>query len=185
MLTSIIRPYYFATNAHSRTFRLVTSSSRISSGRISASTAAVASTPNTIPSPTAAEERNTGAFKNRLPNINAPESHFTRAKRFAYHTVKLDYTIKNVRNAHRKLAAVSLDTLMKALTIPLTKSLDAYKTTLRSLHPYEATVANLTVVARTKRGEPDLQVCFGDISEILYIIIIIYSFLMCSRSCKK
>ena len=76
----------------------------------------------------------------------------------AYNQVKMDYSIKNVRNAHRKFAAVSLDALMKGLTVPLTNILDSYKRTLRTLHPYEATVANLTIVARTKLGYPDLEV---------------------------
>lgn len=108
----------------------------------------------------------TGAFKSRLPNINLPLKHYTRAQKLAWKEVKLDYTIKNVRNSNRKFAAQSLDSLMKGLTVPITAILNSYKQTLRTLHPYEATVANLTIIARTKAGNPNLEFVLGNLKTL-------------------
>jgi hypothetical protein len=36
----------------------------------------------------------TGAFKNRLPNINTPERLYTKAQRNAWNVIKIDNTIK-------------------------------------------------------------------------------------------
>lgn len=57
---------------------------------------------------------------------------------------------------HRKFVAQSLDEIMKRLNAPLTEILKKYHPTtiLRSkIHPYEATVANLTMIARVKKGK--------------------------------
>jgi hypothetical protein len=59
-----------------------------------------------------------------------------------------------------------MDTLMKALTVPLTDSLKSYKQMFRSLHPYEETVANLTVTARVKKGLPSLDDVLGRIKAL-------------------
>ena len=50
---------------------------------------------------------------------------------------------------------------MKRLNSPITEILEKYHTKriLKDiLHPYEATVANLTIIARVKRGLPALEV---------------------------
>lgn len=55
---------------------------------------------------------------------------------------------------------------MKALTVPITKTLDLYRGTFRQLHPFEATVADLTVVARIKAGHPHLQHILEDLKQL-------------------
>lgn len=99
----------------------------------------------------------TGAFRKRFPHLNSPEIHFKKAE-IAMKKIKVDNTIKNVRNARRKHAAQSLDALMKALTVPISRSIDAYRKTIFDLHPFESTVANLTMVSRIKSGKPSLNV---------------------------
>ena len=98
----------------------------------------------------------TGIFKS-LPNIATGPNHFKKALR-SLKTIRGDADIKNLRNRQRKLTATSLDALMKGLTIPITNILNAYSTMLHDLHPYEAAVADLTVIARVKAGLPDLKV---------------------------
>lgn len=46
---------------------------------------------------------------------------------------------------------------MKHLTVPITTALSTYKSVFKDLHPFEATVADLTMVARIKCGYPDLD----------------------------
>lgn len=80
--------------------------------------------------------RTTGAFKTNLPDTHPPQTHYKRALR-SLKPIKADYTIKNIRNQERKLTAMTIDALMKGLTVPLTEILTAYSTTFRSLHPFE------------------------------------------------
>ena len=102
----------------------------------------------------------TGIFKT-LPNVFTGPTHFKRAQR-ALKLVRGDTTIKNLRNRNRKLTAESLDTLMKGLTKPITNILDSYVNLLTTLHPYEAAVADLTIIARVKTGYPSLKVSYTD-----------------------
>jgi nucleolar GTP-binding protein len=105
----------------------------------------------------------TGAFKTNLPDVFVGQTHYRRALRSLVDVVP-DRTMKNIRDKNRKYAAQSLDTLMKALTGPLTETLLAYKKTMKSLHPFEATVANLTVIARKKKGLPHLNKILKDVA---------------------
>lgn len=66
--------------------------------------------------------------------------------------------IKNSRNRSRKWAAERMDTLGKAVSKPLRDIIIRYKHQLPILHPFEATLADLTVRAREKSGERTLQV---------------------------
>jgi len=77
-----------------------------------------------------------GTFFKSVANIYPSEIHFERALR-GLKAIKHDSKIKNIRNANRKFAAISLDTLMKALTVPLTQLLDIYNSKVKNLHPYE------------------------------------------------
>ena len=100
-------------------------------------------------------QQETGAFRKILPDVFEGKTHYKRALR-SLAGVSYDQTMKNLRNRHRKFAAQSLDVLMKALTVPLTNVIKGYPKTLKELHPFEATVANLTVIARVKSGYPHL-----------------------------
>lgn len=99
----------------------------------------------------------TGAFIRQWPVVHPAATHFKRALR-SIRSVQMDTSIKNVRNAQRKYCAQQMDALMKGLTVPITNILQLYQKNFKDLHPYEATVANLTLVARSKAGNPDLQV---------------------------
>jgi nucleolar GTP-binding protein len=55
---------------------------------------------------------------------------------------------------------------MKSLTKPISEILDSYKRVLRDLHPYEATVADLTIATRVKAGHPHLDTVLADLKEL-------------------
>ena len=86
-----------------------------------------------------------GTFFRSLPNVYPGPIHYKRALK-AQKAIKLDPNIKNIRNANRKFAAQSLDALMKSLTIPITQLLNAYKTNIRKLHPYEVNSTKCKIV---------------------------------------
>ena len=64
----------------------------------------------------------------------------------------------------RKLSAQVLDALMKQLIVPITETMNTYKYSLKErLHPFETTVMELTVVARSKAGLPHLDDVLKDL----------------------
>lgn len=77
----------------------------------------------------------TGVFKT-LPTVYDGPTHFKRAMRAAK-LIKADMSIANLRKRNRKLAAETIDAVMKALTKPITNILNTYITLLHDLHPYE------------------------------------------------
>ena len=106
--------------------------------------------------------KETGAFKLYLPDIYVSKTHYKRAIK-KLKDVKADSTIKNIRNQNRKLTAQSLDSLMKALTVPITESVTAYEEILKKLHPFEQTVAELTITARVKKGYNSLDTILDNV----------------------
>eukprot|EP01032_Pedospumella_encystans_P018675 gene18675-21251_t len=107
----------------------------------------------------------TGTFIHQLPEIYPSDVYFKKAIKKT-REVKIDPTIKNLRNANRKHCAIVLDTLMKALTMPITHVLNIHKNEMKQLHPYELTVVDLTVVARVKAGHPHLSNVLSDLKEL-------------------
>ena len=107
-------------------------------------------------------QQTTGWFKKQLIDVYPAQTHYKRALR-GLKNVKPDASIKNIRNQSRKLAAQTLDELMKQLTVPISETLSIYKSLFRQLHPFEATVAELTVVARIKAGLPHLNDVLEDL----------------------
>ena len=107
-------------------------------------------------------DRTTGSFKKQLVDVFPSETHYKRALR-GLKGVKADTSIRNIRNQTRKLAAQTLDELMKQLTVPITEILSIYKALFRQLYPFEATVAELTVVSRVKAGLPHLDDVLNDL----------------------
>ena len=108
-------------------------------------------------SDTSIKAKKTGGFFKALADIQPAPIHYNRAVKKLKKEVRLDSSIKNVRLAHRKLAAQSMDVFGKALTVPITELLEVYTKRVKSLHPYEATIMNLTVTARAKAGQPLLK----------------------------
>lgn len=108
----------------------------------------------------------TGAFKTELPDIFVSSTHFRRAQRSLKELKGPDMGIKNQRERHRRYSATTLDALMKGLTVPITAVLKSYKQTLRNLHPFEATVADLVVKTRVKKGQPDLGTIMADLKSL-------------------
>lgn len=100
--------------------------------------------------------RKTGAFKTELPDVFIASTHFRRAQR-GLKEVKIDNTIKNQRDRNRRFSAQTMDAIMKGLSKPITQSLNSYKNVFRTLHPFEATVADLVVRSRVKKGHPPLD----------------------------
>ena len=81
----------------------------------------------------------TGTFIHQLPEIYPSDVYFKKAIKKT-REVKIDPTIKNLRNANRKHCAIVLDTLMKALTMPITHVLNIHKNEMKQLHPYEVCI---------------------------------------------
>lgn len=78
----------------------------------------------------------TGMYIRNWPEVYPAPTHFKRALRSLKH-VSVDTSIKNIRNKERKYAAQQLDTLMKALTVPITQLITLYQFGFRTLHPFE------------------------------------------------
>ncbi|CAB1113519.1 unnamed protein product [Ectocarpus sp. CCAP 1310/34] len=79
--------------------------------------------------------------------------------------VSQDMLIKNARNRSRKWVAERMDMLGKATSKPLRDIIRQYKHQLPILHPFEATLADLTVRAREKTGERTLQSVLDDVND--------------------
>eukprot|EP00903_Cladosiphon_okamuranus_P005507 g5487.t1 len=79
--------------------------------------------------------------------------------------VSQDMLIKNARNRARKWVAERMDMLGKSTSKPLRDIIRQYKHQLPILHPFEATLADLTVRAREKTGERTLQSVLDDVNE--------------------
>jgi hypothetical protein len=100
---------------------------------------------SSVQTPKAAPIQKTGAFISQLPEVYPADIYFKKALKKT-REIKIDPTIKNGRNANRKLAAQVMDALMKALTMPVTKVLDIYKKDMKNLHPYEVGFAQQACV---------------------------------------
>jgi hypothetical protein len=83
------------------------------------------------------ESRKVGSFIRNLPQVHPADVHYNKAVK-VLKRVKLDSNIKNLKNAHCKLAAQSMDELMKSLTVPLTQLLAVHRQANKQ-HPYEVT----------------------------------------------
>eukprot|EP00535_Pseudo-nitzschia_heimii_P000982 CAMPEP_0197187596 /NCGR_PEP_ID=MMETSP1423-20130617/16162_1 /TAXON_ID=476441 /ORGANISM="Pseudo-nitzschia heimii, Strain UNC1101" /LENGTH=537 /DNA_ID=CAMNT_0042639223 /DNA_START=346 /DNA_END=1959 /DNA_ORIENTATION=+ len=114
-------------------------------------------------------QMNTGGLR-RLPVVKGPTELSDRAKKVAGWT-KADEKIKNIRNRARKHGTETINTLMQQLCIPLRDIVDGYRRELRRLHPFEATVADLTVRARIKKDGLTLEVLLQEIHEARKMIL--------------
>jgi hypothetical protein len=76
-----------------------------------------------------------------MPEAVVSETHYQKALK-KIKIIRIDGSIKNVRNASRKFSAESIDALMKYLTVPISDLLDAYKNILFKLHPFEVNNTN-------------------------------------------
>eukprot|EP00531_Pseudo-nitzschia_arenysensis_P018312 CAMPEP_0116116972 /NCGR_PEP_ID=MMETSP0329-20121206/1323_1 /TAXON_ID=697910 /ORGANISM="Pseudo-nitzschia arenysensis, Strain B593" /LENGTH=564 /DNA_ID=CAMNT_0003610503 /DNA_START=214 /DNA_END=1908 /DNA_ORIENTATION=- len=114
-------------------------------------------------------QMNTGGLR-RLPVVKGPKELSDRAKKVAGWT-KADEKVKNIRNRARKHGTETINTLMQQLCIPLRDIVDGYRRELRRLHPFEATVADLTVRARIKKDGLTLEVLLEEIHEARKMIL--------------
>jgi len=112
---------------------------------------------------------NTGGLR-RLPVVKGPKELSDRAKKVAGWT-KADEKVKNIRNRARKHGTETINTLMQQLCIPLRDIVDGYRRELRRLHPFEATVADLTVRSRIKKDGLTLEVLLEEIHEARKMIL--------------
>lgn len=112
---------------------------------------------------------NTGGLR-RLPVVKGPRELSNRAVKVAGWT-KADEKVKNIRNRARKHGTETINTLMQQLCIPLRDIVDGYRRELRRLHPFEATVADLTVRARVKKDGLTLEVLLQEIHEARKMIL--------------
>ena len=115
--------------------KLITTS-RFARRSLSTGTGTLNKTPSTTIKPMQSGIVKTGAFISQLPEIYPGDIYFKKALKKA-REIKLDTSIKNLRNANRKLGAQFLDGLMKGLTVPITNVLHLYNKELKHIHPYE------------------------------------------------
>ena len=118
----------------------------------------------------AAQQMNTTGGLRRLPVVKGPKELSDRASKVAGWT-KADEKVKNIRNRARKHGTETINTLMQQLCIPLRDIVDGYRRELRRLHPFEATVADLTVRARIKKDGLTLEVLLEEIHEARKMIL--------------
>eukprot|EP00904_Undaria_pinnatifida_P009504 jgi/Undpi1/5684/HiC_scaffold_2.g00958.m1 len=105
----------------------------------------------------------TGGLKS-LPIVTPSVELLSHANRRSK-KVSQDMLIKNARNRSRKWTAERMDMLGKAVSKPLRDIVGKYKHQLPILHPFEATLADLTVRAREKTGERTLQSVLDDVND--------------------
>ena len=107
----------------------------------------------------------TGGLKN-LP-ITPPANELVNRAVRASQYLKIDEEkVKNQRLRARKQGALRLDTLSKMLSKPLKDTIKAYEYELSVLHPFEATLADLTVRARAKQGHQSLSEVLGAVNDL-------------------
>ncbi|OEU08716.1 NOG1-domain-containing protein [Fragilariopsis cylindrus CCMP1102] len=111
----------------------------------------------------------TGGLR-RLPVVKSPIELSNKAEKVASWT-KVDDNVKNVRNRARKHGTETLNTLTQQLCIPLRDIVNGYRRELKRLHPFEKTVADLTVRARIKKDGLTLTVLLDDINEARKMIL--------------
>jgi GTP1/Obg family GTP-binding protein len=112
---------------------------------------------------------NTGGLR-RLPVVKSPIELSNKAEKVASWT-KVDDKVKNVRNRARKHGTETLNTLTQQLCVPLRDIVNGYRRELKRLHPFEKTVADLTVRARIKKDGLTLTVLLDDINEARKMIL--------------
>ena len=112
---------------------------------------------------------NTGGLR-RLPVVKGPDELSNKAIKVAGWT-KVDEKVKNVRLRARKHGTETLNTLTQQLCVPLRDIVDGYRRELRRLHPFEETVADLTVRARIKKDGLTLEVLLEEIHEARKMIL--------------
>ncbi len=162
--SSSLRPAPLAVRQSSPQSHSASSSSSATSDADSANDDDV---PSVLPAPKRARPRRTvtGGLKN-LPVTPPANELLNRGLRLAK-WLKIDEDkVKNQRMRARKLGALQLDTLTKAISKPLKDTLKAYEYELAVLHPFEATLADLTVRARAKQGHQSLPEVLGAVNEM-------------------
>eukprot|EP00639_Heterosigma_akashiwo_P021394 CAMPEP_0206412346 /NCGR_PEP_ID=MMETSP0294-20121207/33928_1 /ASSEMBLY_ACC=CAM_ASM_000327 /TAXON_ID=39354 /ORGANISM="Heterosigma akashiwo, Strain CCMP2393" /LENGTH=388 /DNA_ID=CAMNT_0053873455 /DNA_START=93 /DNA_END=1260 /DNA_ORIENTATION=- len=100
-----------------------------------------------------------------LPRVPAASALCEAAARAA-RKIKADPKIKNQRQQARKMAAQRMDAFGKEISQPLSKIIKQYESSLSNLHPFEATLADLTVRARAKRGHRTFLAQLGEVNEL-------------------
>lgn len=108
--------------------------------------------------------RQTGGLK-RFPLLHPSNELLSHARKAVFKTIREDRTIKNGRQRARKLGAEKADALTKAMCVPIRDVVKGYKTVFKSLHPFEAVVADLTVKAREKKDGMKLEVALDELNE--------------------
>jgi len=112
---------------------------------------------------------NTGGLR-RLPVVKPSKEMLDRAHKVALWT-KGDESIKNVRNRARKHGTETLNTYTQQLCVPLRDIVNGYQRELRHLHPFEKTVADLTIQARIKKDGVSLSVMLEEIHEARKLLV--------------
>jgi len=105
-----------------------------------------------------------------LPVVRGPKELSDKAKKVAGWT-KVDESVKNIRTRARKHGSETINTLMQQLCVPLRDIVAGYRRELKRLHPFEATVADLTVRARVKKDGLTLEVLLEEIHEARKMIL--------------
>lgn len=106
----------------------------------------------------------TGGLKG-LPVVSPADELLASAVRKAKR-IRQDMEVKNSRNRARKWTAERMDSLGKEVSKPIRNVIDRYKYQMPILHPFEATVADLTVKARARRGDSSLQEVLDNVNNL-------------------
>ena len=112
----------------------------------------------------AARRANTGRLR-LLPPLQPSTEILSRASRQAYHEVKEDASIANAKRRTQKRGAQTIDLFAQKLCAPLRETVRTYERELKSMHPFETVVMELTVRARRKRDGLTLETLLAEIHD--------------------
>lgn len=100
-----------------------------------------------------------------LPTIPHPNTLLHKARKTS-RTIKPSPKLShNALARSRKHSSQTIDALTSSLTVPLRDVVKGYRRELKRLHPFERTVAELTVIARQKKDGVSLDTLLEEIGE--------------------
>jgi len=116
------------------------------------------------PPPPPGGRANTGRLR-LLPPLQLSTEILSRASRQAYHEVKEDASIANAKRRTQKRGAQTINLFVQKLCAPLMEMVRTYERELKSMHPFETVVMELTVRARRKRDGLTLEMLLAEIHD--------------------
>lgn len=110
------------------------------------------------------------SFIKLIPEVHVPKEHYRKSS-LILKSIKPNAKILNIRNRQQNHIVISIDALIKSLTMPITRIINSYKLILDYcydksnakncnivMHPFEKAVIQLTFLSNVKAGKPNIEV---------------------------